>query len=76
MNKSSIKKELMGVTNGSIVITQNQVKKVMRWGNDRTIKTLKGLPFVRDQKTKQYLVDDVAAAIAGYIEQPVRQRDG
>ena len=28
MNKSSIKKELMGVTNGSIVITQNQVKKL------------------------------------------------
>lgn len=63
MKKSKIKAVLKSSVKGAEFINQNQVKKVMGWGNDRTVKTLEGLDYICMNRTKQYLVDDVADRI-------------
>lgn len=71
MNKSSIKQILLKETGGAGVINASQVKRAMGWGNDRTGETLKGLDFIRRNRTKQYDVDEAAAVIAESIEKAV-----
>ncbi len=63
MNKSSIKQRLSQKVGGADFINPNQLKKAMGWGNDRTYRCLKGLDFIRSERTKQYDIDEVAAAI-------------
>lgn len=68
MNKSTIKKTLQKSAKGKEFITQNEVKKCMGWGNDRTISTLKSLDCIRRSRTKHYLIDEVAAKIFEDVE--------
>ena len=68
MNRTTIKKALQHQANGAEFITQNGVKVTMGWGNDRTIRTLKPLDFIRSGRTKQYLIDEVAERIFEDVE--------
>ena len=68
MNKSAIKKILKQAAKGEEFITQNEVKKCMGWGNDRTVATLKPLDCIRRSRTKHYLIDEVAARIFEDVE--------
>ncbi len=68
MNKSSIKQILLHETGGAGVINASQVKRAMGWGNDRTSETLRGLDFIRRNRTKQYDIDEAATVIAESIE--------
>ena len=68
MNKTTIKKVLHAAARGDQFITQNEVKKCMGWGNDRTIETLKPLDCIRRSRTKHYLIDEVAARIFEDVE--------
>ena len=63
MKKSKIKAVLKSSVKGAEFINRSQVKRVMGWGNDRTAKTLDGLDYICMERTKQYLVDDVADRI-------------
>ena len=63
MNKSVIKTALRRGAGGAEFINQNQVKKIMGWGNTRTQNTLEGLSYIKMARNKQYLIDDVADRI-------------
>lgn len=68
MNKTMIKKCLKRSARGSEFITQNEVKKCMGWGNNRTMETLRGLDCIRRNRTKQYSIDEVADRIFADME--------
>ena len=68
MNRTTIKKALKRASGGAEFINQNTVKTCMGWGNDRTMETLRGLDFIRQNKTKQYDIDEVAGRIYESVE--------
>lgn len=68
MNKTDIKNTLKRESGGKSFVTKGDIKRIMGWGNDRTAETVKGLDCIRAGKTRQYLVDEVAARISTQIE--------
>lgn len=68
MNKTDIKNTLKRETGGKSFVTKGDIKRIMGWGNDRTAATVKGLDCIKAGRTRQYLVDDVAARISAQIE--------
>lgn len=67
MNKTAIKKLFMAENKGCSFVTQGDIKRVMGWGNDRTIGLVRELDYISAGRTKQYMVDEVAAKIATQI---------
>lgn len=64
MNKSDIKRTLTQCVGGKAFITRGEIKAIMGWGNDRSMELVKGLDCITAGRTKQYLIDEVAAKIA------------
>lgn len=68
MNKSTIKRMLKSHVKGAEVICRNEIRTCMGWGNNLTDTVIKGLDGIRVSHTKYYSIDEVAGAIAAYIE--------
>ena len=72
MNKTTIKRALQHSASGEGFINRSEVRRCMGWSNDRTADTLRGLDFIRLKRTKQYDIDEVAAAIFNQVERGER----
>ena len=68
MTKTSIKKALIKAAGGANFITQGDIRRCLGCGDDRAAFIVKGLDFIRFNRTKQYDVDEVAARIYEYTE--------
>lgn len=69
MNKTSIRNALKRSAGGAEFITQGDIKRSLRCGNDRAAEIVKGLEYFKFGRTKKYDVDEVAGAICAHIEQ-------
>lgn len=68
MTKTSIRKALQRAAGGAEFINRQQIKSCMNWGNDRVNEAVKPLGFIRQGRTRQYDVDEVAARIFEQVE--------
>lgn len=68
MTKTSIRKALQRAAGGAEFINRQQIKSCMNWGNDRVNEAVKPLCFIRQGRTRQYDVDEVAARIFEQVE--------
>jgi len=68
MTKESIKRALIKAAGGATFITQGDIKRCLGCGNDRAAFIVKGLGFIKFNRTKQYDVGEVAARIWEYTE--------
>lgn len=68
MTKTSIRKALQRAAGGAEFINRQQIKSCMNWGNDRVNEAVKPLGFIRQGRTRQYDVDEVAARIYEQVE--------
>lgn len=59
MEKHVIEKELKSFT-GGLFITQGQLKQALGCGNDTVSEVLKGMDYIRFERTKRYSIKDVA----------------
>ena len=68
MTKTTIKKSLQKAAGGAEFVTKSDIKKCLGCGNDRAAELVKGLDFIRFNRTKRYDADEVAMRIYSSME--------
>ena len=68
MTRTSIRKSLQRSSAGAEFVNREQISRCMGWGNDRVNEVVKGLDYIRKNRTRQYDEDEVAARIFEQVE--------